>query len=152
MTRAWLAANWLVPEPWAGSRSTPTRVTRGASRGAHPRQAQINRARGFVLPDRRDFNVRGPRAASGKRRQHAVSGIDQRRGVVGSAISVRRNFPEEIGIHDPALLLFGFASDLLNFVHELPQIPRHEDLVFSFDVGTPVDLDLWVVDVLERTF
>src|SRR5258708_5844043 len=35
----------------------------------------------------------------------------ERRGVVESAISVRRNFPEEIGIHDPALLLFGFASD-----------------------------------------
>src|SRR5258706_10948984 len=72
--------------------------------------------------------------------------------VIGSAISLRRSLPEEIGIHDPALLLFGFASDLLNVVHELPQIARHEDLVFSSDVGTPIDLDLWVADVLERTF
>src|SRR5260221_1920733 len=46
--------------------------------------------------------------------------------VIGSAISLRRSLPEEIGIHDPALLLFGFASDLLNVVHELAQIARHE--------------------------
>src|SRR6266566_1643404 len=76
------------------------------------------------------------------------TGLDERRGVVGSAISLRRSLPEEISIHDPALLLFGFASDLLNVVHELSQIARHEDLVFSSDVGTPVDIDLRIIDVL----
>src|SRR5207249_7545005 len=106
----------------------------------------------LVLPRRFDRIVRGPKAASGKRWHHVVSGLDERRSVVGSAISLRRSLPEEIGIHDPALLLFGFASDLLNVVYELPQIARHEALVFSSDVGTPIDLYLWVADVLERTF
>src|SRR5437667_3602899 len=68
---------------------------------------------------------------------------------VGNAISMCRGLPEKIGIHNPSFLFFGFSSDPLNVVHEPPQISRHEDLVFGSDVGTPVDLDLRVIDILE---
>src|SRR5947207_992797 len=67
----------------------------------------------------------------------------------GNAISMCRGLPEKIGIHNPSFLFFGFSSDPLNAVHEPPQISRHEDLVFGSDVGTPVDLDLRVIDILE---
>ena len=74
---------------------------------------------------------------------------EARPSAVGNAISMCRGLPEKIGIHNPSFLFFGFSSDPLNAVHEPPQISRHEDLVFGSDVGTPVDLDLRVIDILE---
>src|SRR5262245_43697461 len=65
---------------------------------------------------------------------------------------MRRGLPEKIGVHDPPLLSLGFSSDPLNVVHEPCQVARHENLIFSADVRTPVDVDLRVADVLERTF
>src|SRR5262245_25976437 len=65
---------------------------------------------------------------------------------------MRRGLPEKIGVHDPPLLSLGFSSDPLNVVHEPFQVARHENLIFSADVRTPVDVDLRVADVLERTF
>src|SRR5262249_5312561 len=66
--------------------------------------------------------------------------------------SMCRGLPEKIGVHNPPLLSLGFSSDPLNIVHEPFQIARHENLIFGSDVGTPVDVDLRVADVLERTF
>src|SRR5262245_16431060 len=66
--------------------------------------------------------------------------------------SMRRGLPEKIGVHNPPLLSLGFASDPLNVVHAPFQIARYENLIFGSDVGTPVDVDLRVADVLERTF
>src|SRR5215831_11858235 len=66
-------------------------------------------------------------------------------------MSMWRSPPEKIGIHNPPFLSFGFFSDPLNVVHEPFQIARHEDLVFGSDIGTPVDIDLRIIDVPERT-
>src|SRR5215813_7798730 len=65
---------------------------------------------------------------------------------------MRRGLPEKIGVHNPPLLSLGLASDPLNFVHSTFQIARHENLIFSTDVGAPVDIDLRVADGLERAF
>src|SRR6266404_2465152 len=67
-------------------------------------------------------------------------------------MSMCRGLPEKIGVHNPPLLSLGLASDPLDLVHAPFQVTRHENLIFGSDVGAPVDVDLWVADVLERTF
>src|SRR6266516_5939877 len=76
-----------------------------------------------------------------------------RRSLLGSALSLCRNRPpQKIGIHNPPLLAFGFTPNPLDVVREPFQIARHEYLVVGSEVGTPVDIDLRIVDVLEGTF
>src|SRR5262249_2521366 len=69
-----------------------------------------------------------------------------------SVMSMRRGLPEKIGVHNPPLLSLGFASDPLDLVHAPLQVARDENLILGSDVGSPVDVDLRVGDVLERTF
>src|SRR5262252_9853402 len=70
----------------------------------------------------------------------------------GGLISMCGGFPEKIGVHNPPLLSLGFASDPLDVVHAPFQVARHENLILGSDVGPPVDVDLRIADVLERTF
>src|SRR5262249_49476869 len=75
-----------------------------------------------------------------------------RRAPPQSVMSMRRGLPEKIGVHNPPLLSLGFAADPLHLVHAPFQVARHENLILGSDVGPPVDVDLRIADVLERTF
>lgn len=59
-------------------------------------------------------------------------------------------FAQKICIHNPALLGLGFQPHSFNILHEFPEITRYENFIFGSEIGSPIDIDFRIIDVLNE--